>query len=257
MISIVINCDTRPPKDTADGLFSGASNEDFLTDGVYNKILFFDGFEKEVILFVDEHLDVPEKTLDAMRKMCDTVVLRKHTNENSFNDYNYLSALQMARGEIVVHCDQDTAAFTSSSKPVQELIDLLEQHRFISYPSYWSPRAIDDPLFGKRTWASTRFFMCKRETLEFDILRKCIKEPNWAYGMYGDSPRRCNWLEHFLALTNNDSVYYPPMDIDSYTVFSWGKYEKWTLRRLNECSYSQIREWLKEHPIVYPNDIHL
>ena len=256
-LSIIINCDTRPEKATADGLFSGTSNLDYLTDGIFNKLKFFKDFDTECIVFIDEHLPVPDKTLEYLRSLASTVVIRKHTHEESFNDYNYLSALQLARGQYVAHFDQDTACFTSNSEPIHKMIRSLDQVKFVSYPSYWSPRAVDDPSFGKRTWASTRFFICKRETLKFDELRACIVEPNYGYEKYGDSPRRCNWLEHFLTLTNNDSCFYPPMEIDNYTIFSWGKYEQYTLRRLNELAYTEIRQWLNNHPIVYPNDIHL
>src|SRR5690349_249232 len=106
-ISIVINCDTRPPKNTADQIFSGVVDTDFLTDGIVNKIKFFDGFDIEVILFIDKHQDIPQETLSYIYSMCDAVVIRKHTDEPGFNDYNYHSALSLARGEIVCHFDQD------------------------------------------------------------------------------------------------------------------------------------------------------
>jgi len=48
LISVVINCDTRPEKNEQTGLFGGVCNEDFLTDGVFNKIKFFDGFNIEI-----------------------------------------------------------------------------------------------------------------------------------------------------------------------------------------------------------------
>lgn len=252
MISIVINCDTRPQKNEQTGLFGGVCNEDFLTDGIFNKIKFFDGFDTETIVFIDEHLPVSEKTLEYLRSICTTVVVRKHTSENSFNDYNYLSALSLARGALVAHYDQDVAAFTSSKESVQSLIDLLETYKFVSYPSIWSPNAVDDASFGGRMWASTRFFMCKRETLKFDALRNCIEEPEWAYKTFGDVPRRCNWLEHFLTLANGNSVYYPPIQTEKLTIFTWERYETYTLRRLNELPYEEIYKWHDSHPIFYP-----
>ena len=102
-ISVVINCDTRSQRDEQSGLFNGVVNLDFLTDGIFNKIKFFDGFDIEVIVYVDEHNPVDEKTLDYLRAICSCVVIRKHTNENSFNDYNYLSALSLARGKYIAH----------------------------------------------------------------------------------------------------------------------------------------------------------
>lgn len=252
-ISIVLNADTRPEKNSQDGLFNGVVNRDFLCDSTVNKINFFKDFpNKEVILFVDKHEDIPEKDLEYLYKICDVLVIRKHTHENSFNDYNYLSALSLARGEYIAHFDQDTAAFTRGKESILYMIDLLEQHKFVSYPSYWSPNAVHDPSFGGRMWASTRFFMCKRETLKFDVLRACIEEPEWAYKTFGDVPRRCNWLEHFLTLANDNSVYYPPIQTQNYTIFTWEKYETYTLKRLNEFSYDDIFNWHNTHPIFYP-----
>lgn len=252
MISVVINCDTRPQRNEQTGLFGGVCNEDFLTDGILNKIKFFEGFDIETIVFIDEHLPVSEKTLEYLRSICDTVVVRKHTSENSFNDYNYLSALSLARGEYIAHFDQDVAAFSSSKESVQSLINLLETYKFVSYPSIWSPNAVEDASFGGRMWASTRFFMCKRETLKFDVLRNCIDEPEWAYKTFGDVPRRCNWLEHFLTLANENSVFYPPIQTERLTIFTWEKYETYTLRRLNELPYEEIYKWHDSHPIFYP-----
>jgi len=135
------------------------------------------------------------------------------------------------------------------------LVDLLETYKFVSYPSIWSPVAVDDPTFNGRMWASTRFFMCKRETLKFDVLRNCIEEPEWAYKIFGDVARRCNWLEHFLTLTNNNSVYYPSIQTDKLTIFTWENYETYTLRRLNGYTYDEIYNWHSSHPIFYPNNV--
>lgn len=256
-ISVVINCDTRSQKDTQGGLFAGVVNTDFLTDGIFNKKKFFNVFDIEIILFIDEHNPVDEKTLNYIRDICDVVCIRKHTDEHAFNDYNYLSALSLARGKYVCHFDQDVAAFTLSPEPIHQMIRLLEQYSFVSYPSHWSPRAVDDPSFGNRTWASTRFFICKKEAIKFDELRKMIEEPNWGYEKYGDSPRKCNWTEHFLSLMNNDSVYYPPIDYNSHMIFTWGRYEGCILQRLNNQAYEEVRDWvLMKGGIQYPVDVY-
>ena len=81
-ISILINCDTRPEREEQGGLFNGAINMDFLTDGVYNKIKFFEGFDKEVILFIDKHNEIPKDVLNYVYSICDTVVVRRHTHLN-------------------------------------------------------------------------------------------------------------------------------------------------------------------------------
>lgn len=256
LISVCINCDTRSESSQQDGLFNGTVNADYLTDGIENKRKFFDGFDIEIIVFIDEHNPVDNKTLDALRSIADTVIIRKHSHEISFNDYNYLNCLSVARGKYVCHIDGDMGLFTASRAPIDKMLQWLEQVKFVSYPSYWSPVAIDDPTFGGRMWASTRFFICKRETLNFDALRKCIEEPNWAYEKFGDVPRRCNWLEHFLTLANENSVYYPPIEPDSYLIFCWGRYEKFTLMRLNNQSYEEVRDWVSSKGnIQYPCDV--
>jgi hypothetical protein len=266
-ISIIINTDTRSGftdnESSITNMFEGCRSIDFLVDGVQNKIKFFEGFEKEVILFVDEHNPIPEGVLNKIRGMVDSLVIRKHDkkfgdikNFEKFNDFNYLSALFMARGEVIVHFDQDCAAFTNSKESVEELIGMLKDYKFISYPSHWSPRAVHDPSFGSRTWASTRFFICKRETLKFDTLISCLLDAEWAYNTFGDSPRKCNWLEHFLSLANNDSVYYPTMELDKRAIFCWNHYVTGVLGKLNNMSYEEIKKYISDcGNIQYPVDL--
>jgi hypothetical protein len=263
MVSIVINADTRAGfqenHTEATEMFKGCVSEDFLTAGIFNKIKFLEGFEKEVILFVDEHQQIPDSTLAYIRAMADVVVIRKHTNEPKFNDYNYVSALQLARGEIIFHFDQDCAAFTSSQEPIKLLINLLEKYDYISYPSHWTPYAVDDPNYDYM-WCSTRFFMCKRETLDFTEITKCLKDSDYLYGKYPASIRN-PWTEHCLGLIskyNGKGVYYPPVHLDQYAIFSWASYEKGLLGKLNDFSYEAVKHFItSKGGIQYPNDIRL
>ncbi len=257
LISVCVNVDTRNQKDEQGGLFAGTVNLDYLTDGIFNKKKFFEGFDIELVCFIDEHNLVDEKTLTYLRSICDTVCIRKHTNENSFNDKNYVSALSLCRGTYVCHFDQDMGAFTSSQEPIKQMLNWLEEFKFVSYPSHWTPRAVHDETFGKRTWASTRFFICKKESLKLDEISKMIDEPEYGYSKYGDSPRRCNWTEHFLTLCNEDSCYYPPINLDTHAIFTFAKYETYTLRRLNELPYEEVKNWVNSKGgIQYPVDVY-
>lgn len=254
-ISLIINCDTRPTKNHETGLFSGISNLDFLTDGIFNKINFFKGFDLETIVFVDKHQDLPEKTFQYLNDICDTVVIRKHTSETNFNDWNYLNALSLARGEIICHADQDTAMFTASPEPVHKLIELLDKWDYVSYPSFWSPLPVQDNTFD-HVWASTRFFMCKRETLDFTEIRRCFDYDYWCKTYPVN--RKCAWLEHWLGSISKfkgKGVYYPPIELEKYAIFSWGKYDDYILRRLNEYTYEEVKQWICQHPIHYPCDV--
>ena len=253
-ISAVINVDSRPQRDSIDSMFHGVCNPEFWIDGVKNKIKFLEDFDKEIILYVDEHLPIPFDKLLELRAITDTLIIRKHTNEHSFNDWNFIRALQMASGDIVMHFDQDCAAFSSSKESVQEMIDLLESYDYVRYPSHWSPNAVIDESFNYR-WVSTRFFICKRQTLNFPEIIKCLTDYDYFCNTYKPS-RACPWTEHFLGLISNSNVFYPPIQFDKLAIFSWGSYKSGLLDELNNKSYDEIREWLRVHPIVYPNDIY-
>lgn len=258
-ISIVINCDTRDGFDSsetyANGLFSGCKSADFLTEGVLNKKLFLSGFDFETIVYVDEHKKIPHDILTKMRESVNSIFIRHHTDEPAFNDWNYYRALSMATGDIVIHFDQDTAAFCRDKTAIEKLVSHLDNYKFVSYPSPNSPNPVHDDSFGGMFWASTRFFICKRESLKLDELKKCIENPDWMYEKYGDSPRRCNWTEHFLAKINGNSVFYPPPHQD-YTIFSWGSYKSGVLGQLNNMSFDEVNSFVNQRGgIFYPCDV--
>lgn len=259
-ISIVVNLDSRDGFDAEQseigGLFSGCKSTDFFIEGILNKRYFFSGFDIEVIAYVDKHQELPEAIKQSLLGICDKVVIRQHTEEISFNDWNYHRSLSMATGDIVCHVDQDTACFTNSKQYVEELIGYLDHFKFVSYPSHWTPNPVHDDSFGGKFWASTRFFLCKREDLKLDELAKCIEDPNWMYEKYGDSPRRCNWTEHYLAKINGNSVFYPPVELHKGAIFSWASYRVGTLAALNQMPYEGVKQWvIHRGGIQYPVDV--
>jgi len=255
-ISIVINCDTRPQNDEIGQMFNGTVSRDYLVDGVINKVKFFDGYDKEVILYVDQHEKVPAEIIDAVSKMVDTLVIRNHTHEINFNEWNYHRALSLATGDIVCHVDQDTACFRSGKEYVDELLSYLSEYKFVSYPSHWTPAPVHDDSFGGMWWASTRFFICHRHTLKLDEWKKCIIDPEWMYEKYGDSPRRCNWSEHYLGKINGNSVFYPPVELHKGAIFSWSRYRTGTLKVLNDLDYELVKQWIVHMgSIQYPCDV--
>jgi hypothetical protein len=252
-ISVVVNCDTRNESNQEQGLFNGTVNLDFLTDGVFNKIKFFEGFDIEVILFVDQHNPIPERALAYIHSICDTVVIRKHSHEEKFNDTNYWQALAMARGTYVAHFDGDMAAFTSGTEPIERMINLLETYDYVSYPDRNSPNPDHNSNYDYY-WCSTRFFMCKRETLDFTEIRKCLADMDYLYGKYPASVRN-PWFEHVIALISKyagKGVYYPPMDVDHYAIFCWGSYERFTFQRLHQLSYEEVKQFINARGIHYP-----
>lgn len=256
-VSICINVDTRNQRDEFGGTnLMGVVNEDFLTDGVFNKIKFFDGYQKEIIVVVDEHKPVSEKSLDYLRSMVDVLLIRKHTDGHLFNDWNYVRSLQLATGDIVCHVDQDCNLFSSSKESVQELIDYLDTYDYISYPSNCSPNAVHDDSFNYR-WVSTRFFMCKREKLNFPEIIKCLNDYEYYANTYKPS-RILHWMEHILGNICNSNVFYPPIDLNKVAIFCWENYEKYILQRLNNQTYAEVKDWINSKGgIFYPSQVRI
>ncbi len=255
-ISIVFNCDSRNENNEFGGSnLTGVSCEDMIVDSLLNKIKFFDGFDIEVICYLDRHNFIADEILKKLQGLCDVLVVRKHTDEVNFNDWNYVRALQLATGDIICKVDQDTASFSKDEFVVYDLIKLLEEYDFISYPSHWSPIAVTDTTFD-HVWCSTRWFMCKRESLDLDEIKKCFDYDYWI-NTYPVN-RKCHWLEHWIgsiAKYKNQKVFYPPMNNEKYLIWSWGKYKKGLLKELNNSTYEQVKEFINNHPITYPNDV--
>lgn len=261
MISVVVNVDSRKENLENKEMFRGVTCSDFWVDGLINKRLLFKDFDFELICFLDLHEQVDLATIEEMRELCDTLIIRKHNKKfedqtecNFFNDLNYLAALQCARGKYIFHFDGDVASFTSSKEPIQEMIDKLEEFDFISYPSHWSPNPVDDSSFQGIYWISTRFFCCKRSTLDFTELMKCQLDYDYWKEKYPRA-RLCHWLEHLLHNGASNRVFYPPLQFDRFILYVWENYHKYTLQRLNNQTFEEVKEWVSTKHFHYPNNL--
>ena len=267
-ISVAINCDSRQGSNeqssTQDIMLKGTRSFDFLWEGVLNKMKFFEGYDYEIILFVDKHLDIPTELYEKWNTLENlTICISKHReylDDYSYypkwNDHNFLQALYLARGQYIVHLDGDMNLFRQDEcKIVDEMISLLDRYSYISYPSPWSP----NPDCGDWDywWASTRFFLCERKTLDFTEIEKCLRDSGYLYGVYGQKKRACPWLEHVLGIiAGNGNVFYPPLDLDNYAIFAWSRYIRGTLEKLNNMCYDDVRQFILDRGgIMYPNDV--
>ena len=262
MLSCIINLDTRPQRLAMEQHNAGVTCSDLLVANVVNKRRFFDGFDAEFIAYIDVHEPVPEDVLRELNRLCDCVVLRKHSKKyrgadpfNGFNDVNYIQSLNQARGEIVAHFDMDSVAFARDKSAAEEWLVHLDTHRFVSYCSPCSPRPVDDPSFGKHSWVSTRCFATKREYLKLDELEAAIREPKTAYEKYGYPPRQLGWTEHLISLMNDESVIYPPRCDDRLLMFCWSAYHRGVMEKLDGMSFDDVRDYVRRcGEIQYPND---
>ncbi len=265
MISAIINVDTRPENSQNKEMFNGVVDRDFLIDGVINKIKFLEGYEKEIIVFVDEHEPLTESELTRLKELSTTLVIRKHNKKfediedfAAFNDFNYIQALAQARGTYIFHFDGDCAAFVPNGESVLALLRGLEDYDYISYPSQWSPNPVHDDSFDNKYWVSTRFFCCKRKTINIGELIKCQLDYDYWKTTY-PVPRLCHWTEHLLssiAHNTGGKVYYPPIDYERIILFVWENYHKGLLKELNNMAYEQVKEFVfSKGGIFYPNNL--
>lgn len=254
-ISIILNTDSRPVNPEFTGMWNGVRSRDFLErPNLENKLKFFDGFDVELIVFLDRHEDLTHEQYDTLHSMADCLVVRKHSRYyrgadpfSAFNDVNYLQAFSMARSNMIAHFDHDVAAFRSEKSVVDGLVDEVEsgRHKFVCYPSPQSPHPCDAPSYQNQWWASTRFFLTKRDTLILDDLERAIRDNEWFYAKYG-RPNVVNpWTESMISQMAGYSVLYPPVDLDKWAVFPWKQYDDGMLQMLNNMPHAAIADALR------------
>lgn len=260
MISVVINADTRPHCDaevntTGDfgkGSLQGVRSYDFLCDGVRNKLQFFSGYPVELILYVDLHDPLPDAVQSEIHEMVkrqeiNVFICQPHERKSKFwNEKLYLAGLRLATGDYVAHFDQDCAAFRDPNCDIvgNYLYWLNEGgYQFVCQPTTMTLAE------HKMYWASTRFFICKRETLDFAKLDEAVSNEDKRFAKYGHAPA----LEHVLGRMGG--VLYPPANWDEYLIFSWSRYKKGTLGNLNRMPYEDVKEYILDRGILGPNDV--
>ena len=241
-ISLVYNLDSRPKfldkmTTTADA-DGGCRCIDFFTHGLLNKIEFLKPYETEVIVYVDVHEPIPESVLEFFDKMqsegrLHQLIMKQHTDERygkaygkKNNDLIYAESLAMATGDYVVHFDSDIVAYRRSEfSAVNAYMNWLEKYSYVSTQSLFSPNCVDfdEPIWRHMDyeWASTRFFICKRETLPpMDEMMMCF-DNRYLEATYGTTAKP-NCIEHILGvIVGTGGVLYPPQDLTNYAIVSW------------------------------------
>jgi hypothetical protein len=254
MISVVINCDNRSGYLTSSagsdyGKYSlqGVRSVDFLTHGVRQKINYFRGHDIQCILYIDKHDNLDSHLfygIEEMVLLCGNnskVIFKEHERTSyKWNDKIYIEALKLAEGDYVVHFDQDCNAYrTDESNVINQYFEWLETYKYVCQP--WD--GIGDEMFH----ASTRFFICKKETLEQAFREDLLTNP------LRGSHNPC--LEFSLGLVaGKGSVLYPPRDDNNYLVFSWATYKSGTLKKLNNLPYGKVKEYILSCGLHGPMD---
>lgn len=249
LISCIINADNRIHSD-ADitqvgdfglGSLQGCRSYDFLLDGPKMVSQFFSGHHHQIILFVDLHEVVPQPIEDELQEMLKHGVIHKliyhpHNGaERRFNDLLYLRALQYATGEFTVHLDQDAILYRDPNyDAVGQMKEWLKEVKYVCQPSMMEDHGMKH--------ASTRFFMCRTESLDLPELTRMLDD-NYRSRNFEGKHLPC--LESFIgALAGEGQVLYPPAHWENYIIASWARYKKGVLRWLNGYPYEEVRKYL-------------
>lgn len=251
MISLVINCDTRPGlnasisrigDDGGQGSLHGCRHADFLTDGILNKIRFLRGHQIEVIVYIDEHEPLPPPIRERLTAwyragIINQLVCKPHDRRRfRWYDHIYLDALALATGEYVCHFDQDTAALAAvDADPVADALRALDKGEcdFVCQPSALADHGM--------WWASTRFFISR--SLDVPELRRCL-DHDYLTGKIRRQAQPACCLEQTLGkLAGLGRVRYP-VPSPHWLVWHWAHYHAGTLAWLNWSTYEEAYDYL-------------
>lgn len=261
MISVVLNADSRPNAgaevsttgDSGKGSLQGVRSYDFLVDGPRMLRNYFSGYSIELILAVDQHEELPVEVRAQIHEMIDrreidVFICQPHERASKFwYDKITVAALKLATGDYVAHFDQDCAAFRDPNSDIiaryLQWLNDSSPYQFVCQPTTMELKD------HKMWWASTRFFICKRETLDFAKLDEACSNPDRRAAKYGHAPA----LEHVLGRMGG--VLYPPMDASDYLIWSWSRYHRGLLKKLNEMPYSMVHDYALGCGLHGPNDL--
>ncbi len=257
-ISLVINCDNRDGYlndssfvgEYGSGSLQGVRSSELLTFGLLNKIKFFDGYNIQCIFYLDEHSPLSEKLfmeIDEIVKSCGNnskFICKSHNRTKyKWNDYIYLEALRLADGDFVVHFDGDCSAYKKEGSDIVERYFkwLDEGYKYVCQS--W------DGTGDKMYWSSTRFFICKKETLEFDKI-----EQNFYVNPLMGKNNPC--FESTIGIMAGEGkVLYPEREDDDYIIFCWSRYFKGTLEKLSKMPYDEVKGYILECGLFGCNDV--
>lgn len=257
MISIIINSDTRhgyqndssTVGDFGEGSLQGVRSIDFLLAGVKNKMDFFRGHKCQCVVYIDQHNPLPEGLFMQIAELVHSygnnsrVICRPHNRtRHRWYDYITIEALKWAEGDYIVHFDNDANAIkTDDSDIVQKYFHWLDN----GYKYVCQPSAVEN---HGMYWASTRFFICKSSTLNLSLIENNLHETI--------NGKHTPCFEHIIGVLAGDgTVLYPSREDDKYLIWSWARYYKGTLDRLNNMEPKAALEYVLNLGVCGPNDV--
>lgn len=258
LITVVINADTRigylnPTSTVGDfggGSLQGVRSVDLLTEGVKNKMDFFKGYNTRCVLIIDKHEELPSALLQEIADLVysygnnSQLIIKTFDHESwKWNDKLYIESLKHTSGDYTCHMDMDCCAYRKpDSNIVEQYLKWLDEgYKYVCQS--WD--GIGDEMY----WASTRFFICKTETLDFDKIEANL----YINPLFGKN-NPC--LEHTISLIEGDGkTLYPKRDDEQYIIFCWASYFSGLMKHLNNLPYEEVIKYLKDCGLFGTHDI--
>ena len=258
LISVIINADTRQGYlsekstvgDFGQGSLQGVRSVDLLTEGVKNKMKFFEGYDTRCVLIIDQHEPLSDSLFMEINELVksygnDSKLIVKTFDHESWkwNDKLYIESLKYATGDYTVHFDNDCCAYKKEGFDIVDgYMKLLDAgYKYICQP--WD--RIGDDMY----WSSTRFFICKTETLNLPLIEQHI----YTSPLMG---KHNPCYEHTAGiLAGEGKVLYPPRDDDNYIIFCWASYFSGLMKYLNELPYEEVIKYLTDCGLFGTHDI--
>jgi hypothetical protein len=258
MISVIINADTRQGYladkstvgDFGPGSLEGVRSVDFLLDGIENKMRFFDGYDKRCVLYIDQHEIMSDELFAKVSNLVNSygndsiLVVKPHDRvKYKWNDRIYIEAFKYTKPGYTVHVDTDCSLYKRDDcNIVEQYFKWLDEgYKYVCQP--W------DRLGDDMYWASTRFFICKTETLDQPLIEKSVFI-NPLMGKHNPC------YEHTIGiLAGEGNVLYPPRDDDNYMIFCWARYFSGLIKHLNNKPYNEVKDYILDCGLFGTHDV--
>lgn len=257
MISVIINADNRvgylndksTVGDYGGGSLQGVRSKDLLTEGVKNKMKFFDGYKTRCVVYLDLHEPLPKELHEEIKDIVfsygndSELILATHSKEKyKWNDWLYIEAFKHTKGEYTVHFDMDSNAYKKEdSDIVERYLKWLEEYKYVGQS--WDK--IGDDMY----WVSTRFFICKTETLDLKYIEPYVFT-NPLMGLHNPC------FEHTIGiLAGRDKILYPGREDNDNIIFCWATYFSGLLKHLNNLPYEKVKEYILDCGLAGTHDI--
>lgn len=222
----------------------GCRSVDFITEATIARQRFLESplvDEVETIICIDVHEPIPSWVYERLFEIsnCYVVTDQHDRHRHRWNDYIYIHALRQATGDLVAKWDGDCIGYRHPDFDV-----LTYYFDFLSNgAAYVCQQTKLIPEVEPMWWASTRFFLCRRETLDLDEAARCIDD-DYRRAKYG--PKHCPCLEHCLGLMCGERVIYPPEKNSDFIVWNWVQYYLNCIPKLNNMPYADILQYVHD-----------